>query len=154
MVIYKPLRITCTCHVRALAQSELDVRASGTAIRLRPHGGIEFHVTAAMGPRKKRNRNQDHGQQNGGRKKGFARTLTMLISNLTESVFRPTLSNTSGSATSPVGGGDTCCCCCCRGVAATKSGGIGGRVLVLAGEFERRPGDSSSGCSVAETSSG
>lgn len=73
----------------------------------------------------------------------------MLISNLTESVFRPTLSNTSGSATSPVGGADTSCCC---GVAAPKSRGIGGRVLVLAGEFER-PGESS-GASVAEASSG
>ena len=151
MVIYKPLRITCTCRVRALAQSELDVRASGTAIHLRPHGGIGFHVTAAMGPRKPKS--EIRTRDNKGRKEENL-TLTMLISNLTESVFRPTLSNTSGSATSPVGGGDTCCCCCCRGVAAAKSGGIGGRVLVLAGEFERRPGESSSGCSVAETSSG
>jgi hypothetical protein len=47
----KPLRITCTWHVRALAPSKLDVRASGTAIHLRPHGGIGYHVTAAMGPR-------------------------------------------------------------------------------------------------------
>jgi len=52
MVVYKPLGITCTSRVRASAPSELDVRASGAAIRLRPHGGIGFHVTAAMGPRK------------------------------------------------------------------------------------------------------
>lgn len=45
----KPLRITCC--IRALAPSELDVRASGIAIRLRPHDGIGFHVTAAMGPK-------------------------------------------------------------------------------------------------------
>jgi len=70
MVVYKPFRITCTCRVRALARSKLDVRASGTAIHLRPHGGIGFHVTATMGPRK-RNQNQDQGQQNEGEKKKF-----------------------------------------------------------------------------------
>jgi len=49
----------------------------------------------------------------------------MLISNLTESVFCPTLSNTSRS-TSPVGRFIGCCCC---GDAATppKSRGIGGK---------------------------
>jgi len=52
MVVDKSLRITCTCRIRALAPSELDVRASGTTICLRPHGRIGFHVTAAMGPRK------------------------------------------------------------------------------------------------------
>ena len=68
----------------------------------------------------------------------------MLISNLTDNVFRPTISNTSRS-TSPVGNG------CCWGGAAppppTKSRGIGGRFLLRAGEFERR--GESSGCSVS-----
>ena len=67
------------------------------------------------------------------------RTLKMLISNLTESVFRPTLSNTSGSATSPVGGGDTFCCCCYCGVATAISrcigGGGGGEVLAPRGRM-------------------
>jgi len=104
---------------RALARSELDVQASATAIRLRPHGGIGLHVTAAMGPRKLESGTRDNKMEE---IESFARTLTMLISNLTESVFRPTLSNTSGSATSPVEGGDTFYG---WGVAAAKSRGIG-----------------------------
>ena len=148
----KPLRITMSCRIRALAPSELDVRASGIAIRLRPHGGIGFHVTAAMGPEKKIKIKSESGPAPG--QPMGDRTLTMLISNLTESVFRLTLSNTSGSATSPVGGGDTCCCwcCCCCGVAAAISCGIGGRFLLLAGECERL--GESSAWSVAEASSG
>jgi hypothetical protein len=79
----------------------------------------------------------------------------MLISNLTESVFCPTLSNASRSLVSPPVG--SACCCCCGVIVPNaappppKSRGIGGRFLLLAGEFERR-GDSS-GCSVAEASS-
>lgn len=72
----------------------------------------------------------------------------MLISNLTESVFCPTLSNASRSLASPPVGGP---CCCCGVTAPPKSRGMGGRFLLLAGEFERR-GDSS-GCSVADASS-
>jgi len=66
MVVYKPLCIACLCRVRSLAPSELNVRASGIAVRFRPHGGIGSHVTAAMGPI---NHNQDQGQQDGGKKK-------------------------------------------------------------------------------------
>src|SRR6266702_714628 len=66
----------------------------------------------------------------------------MLISNLTDSVFRPMLSSTSRS-TSPVWNGS--------GAAAPKSRGIGGKFLLLAGECDRR--GESSGCSVAELSS-
>src|SRR5712672_544676 len=71
----------------------------------------------------------------------------MLISNLTESVFCPTLSNTSRSTTSPVGRFIGCCCC---SVVATppKSRGIGGKFLLLAGECDRR--GESSGLIVTE----
>ena len=50
MAIYKSLRITS--NIGALAPPKLDMRASATAIHLRSHGGIGYHVTAAMGFRK------------------------------------------------------------------------------------------------------
>jgi len=76
----------------------------------------------------------------------------MLISNLTESVFCPTLGHLRVSDFPSrrrrhllrllLG--------CRRGKIARYRG----QRLAPAGEFERRPGESSSGCSVAETSSG
>ena len=72
-VIYKPLRITC--RIRDLAPFELDVRAAGTAIRLRPHGRFELHVTA-VGPRKEIRIKARSTKWDNKRRKEKFRTLT------------------------------------------------------------------------------
>ena len=140
------LRITCTCRFRALAPSKLDARASGTAIRLRPHCGIGFHVTAAMEPRKSGTRTRDNRRK----EKSFS-------PHLDDVDLKPDRGRIPSHTLEHLGFSDLRRRHLLRLLLGCRRGKIAryrGQRLAPAGEFERRPSESSSGCSVAETSSG